>query len=179
MLLIHSNIFVFGIFICAWISITWSLCWPFLNFMLLSTHVSSTGSILYHSHHYCFFLTGCSILTCTLQLYALSTSILDSDWHYLCWRFWITFSMVTMILTEWLRNYVLILGRGIVLFSPEHPVWLWDKSILLFNEYPWHETDNSLPSSTKPKNEWLYTLVPPYAFLACMRWGNFVYTVCF
>lgn len=169
---------MFGVFICAWISISWSLCWPFLNFML-STHVSSIGTILHHCHHYYFFLTGCSILTCTIQLYTLSNNILDFDWHYLCWRFWITFSMVTVLLAGWLRNCILILDSGIVLFSPENPDWLWDKSILLFNEYQWLETDNSLPSSTKAKNEWLCTFVPLYALLACMGWGNFMYTVCF
>lgn len=76
---------------------------PFWMACCRPTHVSSTGSILHHSHHYCF-LTGCSILTCTLQLYALSTSVLDFDWRYFCWRFWITFSMVIVFLTVWLRN---------------------------------------------------------------------------
>jgi len=149
----------------------------FLNVMLLSTHVSSIGSILHHSHHYCFFLTGCSILTCTLQLYVLSTNILDFDWHYLCWRLWIAFSTVTVLLTGQLRKCVLILGRGIVIFSPEHPDWLWDKSILLFNEYWWFENDNFLPSSTKAKNKWMYTFVPPICLLGMHGMGQ-LYVYC-
>ena len=100
------------------------------------------------------------ILTYTLKLYALSATILHFVWHYLCLRFWISFGMGTMPLTWRLRNCVSVMGRGIVLFSPKYPDWLWDKSILLFNEYRWFETGNSLPSITKAKNKWIYTFVP-------------------
>jgi hypothetical protein len=91
--LIFSNVFVFGVFMCAWVPMLWSLCWHFLNVMLLSTHVSSICSILHPSDHYCFFVTECSIVTCVLQSYALSANIVHFDWHYLCLRFWIAYSV--------------------------------------------------------------------------------------
>lgn len=117
--------------------------------------------------------------TSLLPLLLLFNRILHFVWHYLCLRFWISFGMGTMLLTWRLRNCVSIMGRGIFFIFSKisrltlgqiHPPIQWVPVIL---------TGNSLPSITKAKNKWMYTFVPPYAFVACMGWGNFTFTVCF
>jgi hypothetical protein len=60
--------------------------------------------------------------------------------------------------------------------SPRRPYSLWGPPNLLSNEYlgvflrgvkrPGHEADHSRPTSPEVKEMWIYTSIPPYAFMA-------------
>jgi hypothetical protein len=65
---------------------------------------------------------------------------------------------------------------GSRMFSSRRPDRLWGSPSRLYNGYrglfspevkrPWCEADHSSPTSAEAKNIWIYTSIPPYAFMA-------------
>ena len=159
---------MFGVFICAWISISWSLCWPFLNDML------PPNPCLFNRQHFTS-LSPLLLLFNRMQyfdLHSLTVSPVNQ-----CPRFWLALSLLKIL--DNIRYDDCASDR-----TTEKLFWFWAEALFYFlqniradsgtnpSSYSMSTGDLKLTThfhlAPRLRTRKMYIFVPPHAFLTCM-----------